>query len=597
MSNSNQNKTKLQTFRRLYPYYVRYRSRIRLGFFFLLGTNLFALAAPFFLKYAIDSLKAGGGAHSVSFYAFLVVAMTIIQGICRYNMRRNLIGVSRRIEFDIRNSLFEHLQKLSPAFYSENPTGDIMSRCTEDLNAVRMLLGPGVMHFFNTFFIFLSTASVMILLNPYLTLLALLPLPLVSIVVRIFTKKLHVFFQDTHQHIAKMTNMVQETFSGIMVVRAYAREESEIEKFAVLNRENMIKNMRVVKVWGILIPLMILTSGLGTVIVLWQGGYEVVAGNMTLGDFVAFNTYLAMLSFPMMALGWVLTLYQKGTVAMGRINSLLDTPPKITDELATTKPLDGSVEFRNLNFSYKDGKPVLKNINLFVPEGSTLGVVGYVGSGKSTLLNLIARLYQAQDNQLLVGGQDIRTIPLKTLRSLLGYVPQEPVLYSESLRQNITFGLTEAEDKAVIKAARMAEILQDINVLPSQFDTIVGEKGVTLSRGQRHRVTLARALITNPGILLLDDIFSSVDSYTEKKIIAHFKNYLSGRTCLIVSHRLSTIQHADHIIVLKDGNIQQEGTHQELLDSKGIYADMYRRQTLMDELVYHRKNKDKKFEQ
>jgi ATP-binding cassette subfamily B protein len=579
--------TLTQTFRHLQTSYFRYRSQIRIGFLFLLGTNLFALATPYFLKYAIDSLQQGIDVHSLIVYAFLIVALTTVQGICRFNMRQRLIGVSRWIEYDLRNKLFEHLQKLSICFYSETRTGDIMSRCTEDLNAVRMFLGPGMMHFFNTILIFLLTAAVMIVISPYLTLLALLPLPLISVLVKVFSKKLHLYFQETHRHIGKMSDMIQETFSGIKVVRAYGREENEIKKFEVLNHENMIKNMRAIKVWGTFLPLMILTSGLGTVIVLWQGGYEVIAGTMTLGDFVAFNTYLAMLIFPMMAFGWVITLYQKGSVAMNRINQILDREPQIADdpEHPMIHPLDGSVEFKNLTFSYPDGPPVLKNINLYVPEGTTLGVAGYIGSGKSTLLSLIPRLYQAQDNQVFVGGQNIRKIPLKILRSRLGYVPQEPVLYSESLRKNIAYGPVEADYEAIVEAARIAELLPDVETMPDQFDTTIGEKGVTLSRGQRQRAALARALINDPQILLLDDIFSSVDSYTEKKIMAHLKSYLSGRTCLIVSHRLSTIQHADQIVVLKDGEIHEQGTHRELLDYQGIYADMYRQQTLFEELT------------
>jgi ATP-binding cassette subfamily B protein len=580
--------TLIKTFRHLSPYYQRYRSSIRTGFLFLLGTNLFALAAPYFLKYAIDSLKEGADSRSLTLYATLIVTLTTVQGICRFNMRQRLIGVSRRIEYDLRNKLFHHLQKLSLAFYSEIPTGDIMSRCTEDLNAVRMLLGPGAMHFCNTLFTFISTASVMIFLSPRLTLLALIPLPLVSMIVRIFSKKLHRYFQDSHRHIGKMSDMIQETFSGIRVVRAYGREENEIEKFEALNRENVVKNMRAAKVWGFFLPLMILTSGLGTTIVLWRGGYEVINGMMTLGDFVAFNAYLAMLTFPMMALGWVITLYQKGSVAIKRINLILDRKPQIIDDYqyTTDQAIGGSLEFKNLTFSYGDGPPVLKDINLSVPEGTTLGIVGYIGSGKSTLLNLIPRLYEAQDNQVFVGGQNIRNIPLKNLRSKIGFVPQEPILYSENLKNNIAYGRIEADQDSVVEAARLAELLPEIEAMPDRFNTLIGEKGLTLSRGQRHRATFARALLTNPKILILDDIFSSIDSYTERKIMANLKHYLDGRTCLIASHRISIIQQADHIILLKDGKIQEEGTHWELLASQRIYADMYRRQSLLEELSH-----------
>lgn len=576
-----------QNFRRLYPYYRLYHRQIRAGLSFLLGTSILALAAPYLLKLAIDSLRKGTDFQSISYYALLIVIMTVLQGICRFYMRKHLIGVSRLIEYDIRNELFDHLQKLSMCFYSETPTGDIISRCTEDLNALRMLLGPGAMHFTSTLFIFLCNVSVMLTLSARLTLLAILPLPLISLVVKVFSKKLHFYFQDIHQHIAEMNNMIQETFSGIKVTRAYAREDNEIDKFEKLNRENMIKNMRVVKIWGVFIPLMLLTSGLGMVIVLWWGGREVVAGTMTLGDFVAFNTYLAMLSFPMMALGWVITLYQKGYVAMSRINEILDREPKIADKPRNlpNRPLNGSIEIRNLTFSYNNGQPVLKNINLHIPEGKTFALVGRIGSGKSTLLKLIPRLFEAEDNCILVGGENIRNIPLKTLRSHLGYVPQEPVLYSDSLQENIAFGLTRADPEAVINAALMAELFSDAEAMPDQFDTLIGEKGVKLSGGQKQRTTLARALITNPKILLLDNIFSSIDSYTEKKIMANLKHYLTGRTCLIVSHRLSTIKDADQIIVLEEGKIQEMGTHRELLKHQSLYASMYRQQRLLDELT------------
>jgi ATP-binding cassette subfamily B protein len=582
-----------KNFSRLKKYILAYRRQIAIGLGFLLLTNIVSLIAPLILKYAIDSLKRPIDPALLLKYAALILGVTIIQGIFRYFMRWILIGTSRRIEYDFRNDIFAHLQQLSRSYFIRAKTGDIMSRLTNDLNAVRMVVGPGIMHLTSTLILFITAASLMFYLNWQLALLALLPLPLLSLIVRLLTHRLYNCSEAVQAQLARMSAFVQENLSGIRIIQAYVQEPAQIKQFRRQNQEYLGRNMKLAHIWGFFLPLMMLISGLGLVIVIWLGGRQVIAGEITLGDFVAFSSYLALLTFPMMALGWVINLFQRGSAAIGRINKILDTVPEISDkeqtlipeQVSKLKPFRGEIEFRNLSFSYNGPDTrVLHSINLKLAAGSTLGIVGAVGSGKSTLVNLLPRIFNPPAGQVFIDGVDIRTIPLKELRGMIGYVPQDGFLFSESIGENIAHGLGHQDLQRVQAVATISQLTKEVEGFPQGYDTLVGERGVTLSGGQRQRVSLARALAIKPRILILDDTFSNIDVFTEGEIIQGLRPFIQDRTCLIVSHRISTVQWTDHIIVLAAGQITEAGTHQELLAKDGVYAKLYQRQLMLDKL-------------
>ncbi len=591
----------MKKFLRLKEYFYKYRWSIVSGFGFLLLTNITSLAAPWVLKLAIDSLKSSLSLtpKTLLFYASLLVGVTIVQGAFRFFTRLILIGISRRIEYDFRNEILSHLQKLPWSFFTENKTGDIMTRTTEDLNAVRMALGPGFMHFFNTLVLFLAAGGLLFYINPRLAFFALLPLPLLSFMIRTLSRRIYQHFRGIQQQLADISTRVQENFAGIRIIKAYLQEEAELQAINKLGKEYVQKNLRLARIWGLFLPLMMLTSGLGAVIVLWLGGRQVIQGTLSLGEFVAFNSYLAMLIFPMMAMGWVINLFQRGAASMDRIVYILDEPPQEDIEIAPAHVIDtnifqGQLEFRNLSFSYgksTENRWTLKDINLVIPAGTTLGIVGPVGAGKSTLANLIPRLLEVTQGELLLDGVEISKLPLKELRKLVGYVPQESFLFSTSLKENILYGLDNLpaglnvnEMERILHVSRIAELLQEAESFPEKFDTKLGERGVTLSGGQRQRTALARALVMEPKILILDDAFASVDTYTEGKILQHLKPFMTKRTCIIISHRISTLKDANQIIVLQEGQITEQGTHEELIQNNGFYTQIYHKQLLLDKL-------------
>jgi len=598
-----------KSLRPLVPYLKKYRSQYLVGTVCVFLNNGVWILFPQVIRWAVDDLHAGVTRQKLVTYALLLLAVAGTKGIFQFLTRWILIGISREIEFDLRNDLFRHLEKLSYSYYQRTRTGDIMARATNDLNAVRMLLGPAIMYSANTIVFTAGALAFMLSISPRLTMYAFLPLPLVSIIIQYFGRQIHERFEKIQAMFSDISARAQENFSGARVIRAYVQEEAEIASFEASNREYIRRSLKLVRLMGMLWPTLEIMLGLAIVLVLWVGGREVLNGQstvrlvsslgaattlrlegaMSLGAFVAFNTYMVQLTWPVIALGWVLNIFQRGTASMGRIEQIFLESPEIADtpEVKTESsaaPLRGEIEFRHLNFSY-DGVPVLRDINLQIPAGSSLAIVGPTGSGKTTLVSLIPRIYDAAPGMVLIDGRPIRQYPLEFLRKSIGFVPQETFLFSESIRENIGFGVSRATDAEVSAAAHGASIAEDIESFPEQYQALVGERGITLSGGQKQRTAIARALLRNPRILILDDALASVDTQTEDKILNHLREIMQGRTTIFISHRVSTVRNADRIAVLHGGAIVELGTHEELLARNGYYTDLYNKQLLEEELA------------
>src|SRR5579872_7488452 len=584
-----------KSLRPLIPYFKKYRRSYVVGTLCVLLTNGVWILFPLVIRRAIDDLHLGITRHKLISYALLLLAVAAIKGTFQFLTRWIVIGVSREIEYDLRNDLFRHLETLSYSYYQRTRTGDIMARATNDLNAVRMLLGPAIMYSANTIVFTAGALAFMLSISPKLTLYAFLPLPIVSITIQYFGRKIHERFERIQAMFSEISARAQENFSGARVIRAYVQEEAEIAAFEAANQEYIKRSLKLVRLMGMLWPTLETMLGLAIVLVLWLGGREVIAGRITVGGFVAFNTYMVQLTWPIIALGWVINIFQRGTASMGRINEILVETPEIEDQkeilaksgtshLPVPMQIHGEIEFRHLNFSY-GSTPVLRDINLRIPAGSSLAIVGPTGSGKTTLVSLIPRIYDAAPGSVLIDGAPIREYPIATLRRNLGFVPQETFLFSETVRENIAFGKEDATDEDVRSAARAASIAEDIESFPEQYKTIVGERGITLSGGQKQRTAIARAIIRNPRILILDDALSSVDTHTEDKILNHLREIMQGRTTIFISHRVSTVRNADRIAVLHAGRIVELGTHDELVAKDGYYTDLYNKQLLEEELA------------
>jgi ATP-binding cassette subfamily B multidrug efflux pump len=590
-----------KSLRPLVPYLKRYRGGLLLGALCVLLTNGIAVQFPRVLQHAINDLHLGVTTQKLGRYALLVIAVFVAKGIFQFLTRWVVIGISRDIEFDLRNDLFAHLERLSYSYYQRNRTGDIMAKATNDLNAVRMLLGPAIMYSANTLVFTALALFYMLRISPKLTLCAFLPLPVASIVIQYFGRRIHERFERIQAMFSDISARAQENFSGARVIRAYVQEEAEIANFETANHEYIRRSLKLVRLMGMLWPTLELMLGIAVVIVLWLGGRQVLLGRITVGDFVAFNTYMVQLTWPVIALGWVINIFQRGTASLIRINEILSAEPEIADEVQiglsghrvigpsdsrVSRSLDlrGEIEFRNLNFGY-NGVSVLKEINLSVPAGSSLAIVGPTGSGKTTLVSLISRIYDAAPGMVLIDGRPIRDFPLETLRRNIGFVPQETFLFSDTIRGNIAFGKDEASLPEIQAAAVAADIAQDIEGFPEKYDTTVGERGITLSGGQKQRTAIARAILRGPRILVLDDALSSVDTHTEDKILNHLREIMQGRTTIFISHRVSTVRNADRIAVLHDGSIVELGTHDELIARNGYYTDLYNKQLLEEELA------------
>ena len=573
----------------LIPYLGKYRFKMILGFLMVILTVISGMFSPWVLKYVVDGLKPALDKGQLPYYAALILGISIVEGFFRFWMRRILIGVSREVEYDLRNDFFAHVQKMSLSFLQSRSTGDIMSRATNDLNAVRSVLGPGIMYSMNTIALVIISTSILLKLNWKLTLLAYVPLALVSVTVKKFGGQIHDRFEEIQEQFSSLSTKAQENISGIRVVKAFAREESEIDGFARLNLDYVRRNVTLIRLWGTFYPLMTALIGLSSVALLWFGGRQVIDGQLTLGEFVAFMGYLAMLTWPTIAVGWVINIFQRGAASMGRILEIMEANPEICNQsdAAVAQPVQGELEIRDLTFQYSNSaNPVLRNINLIVPAGTTLAIVGHTGSGKSTLVNLIPRLFNPPPGTIFIDGQDVRQWPLLELRKNIGYVPQETFLFSNTIRENIAFGGdSHPTDKEVEWAARISQIADDIETFSNKMQTYVGERGITLSGGQKQRIAISRAVIALPKILIFDDSLSNVDTYTEEKILQELTKVMSNRTTILVSHRVSTVKNAHQIIVLKEGTIVEQGTHESLMELQGVYADLYRKQLLEEELA------------
>ena len=584
-----------KSLRPLLPYMKKYRGSFAIGTVCVFLNNGIWILFPQVVRRAIGDLTAAVGQHKplqhyLLTYALLLLAVACGRGIFQFLTRWILIGVSREIEFDLRNDFFGHLETLSHSYYQRTRTGDIMARATNDLNAVRMLLGPAIMYSANTVVFTAGALAFMLSISPKLTLYAFLPLPLVSITIQYFGKQIHERFEKIQEMFSEISARAQENFSGARLIRAYVQEEPEIAGFESANREYISRSLPLVRLMGMLWPSLEAMLGFAIVLVLWLGGREVLQGRIKVEDFVAFNIYMVQLTFPVIALGWVINIFQRGTASMGRINEILVEKPEIADgrevqitDRSGAEP-DGEIEFRNLNFAY-NGNPVLHEVNLQIPAGSSLAIVGPTGSGKTTLVNLIPRIYDAAPGSVLIDGRPIREYGMEFLRKNIGFVPQETFLFSESVRENIAFGKPDATDDEVKAAAGAANIAEDIEGFSEKYRTLVGERGITLSGGQKQRTAIARALIRNPRILILDDALSSVDTQTEDKILNHLREVMRGRTTIFISHRVSTVRNADRIAVLHGGRIVELGTHDELIEKNGYYTDLYNKQLLEEELA------------
>jgi ATP-binding cassette, subfamily B, multidrug efflux pump len=582
------------TFRRLFPYLRHYRRDLIWGGLAAIVSNAIWIMFPQVIRLAIDDLNHGVTRQKILLYAGLLVGISIAKGIFLFLTRWIIIGVSREIEFDLRNDLFRHLERQPAEYFQEHRTGDIMARMTNDLNAVRMLLGPAIMYSANTVLFSIGALFFLLRISPFLTLVALVPLPLASILVQALGRRIHERFERIQAMYSEISAQAQENFSAARLVRAFVQEEAQINSFEKANQENIRRGLRLVQLMGMLWPTLEFVLGLAGAITLLAGGHEVLTHRISVGDFVAFNVYMVMLTWPIIALGWVVNLVQRGSASVIRIDELLADKPTIDNAAADPAipqdlKLRGEIEFRDLSFAYVDSTgqrtDVLHSLSLKIPAGSSLAIVGPTGSGKSSLVNLIPRLYDAAPGSVLIDDRPIRDYPLSTLRANIGFVPQETFLFSETIRGNVAFGVQTATDNQVLEAAEAAHIRREFEEFPAGFATLVGERGITLSGGQKQRTAIARALLRDPRILILDDALSSVDTYTEEQILSELQRLMEGRTTIFISHRISTVRHADRIAVLVAGNIVELGTHDELIAKNGYYADLSQRQLLEEELV------------
>lgn len=572
----------------LKKYFLRYRNKLIAGLVFILLSNAGMVYIPILIKDSINALQHNLNTEKLINYALLIVATSFVSGIFRFYIRQTIIVVSREIEYDLRGDFWAHIQRLPMRFFKQNSTGNIMAHATNDMNAVRMFIGPAVMYSIDTFIRLIIVVSIMASISPSLTLYSLIPLPFLSLAVYLVGKKVHIRFTAIQEKFAELTTKVQENFSGIRVIKSYAREDWEIKDFIRMSRDFLKKNMNLVKIQAFFQPMLFLLTGTSIIIVIWIGGTRVINGELLLGDVTALIIYLGILIWPMIAFGWVINIIQQGEASMKRLNKIFAESYEIDDDEQTDhsiKTLSGDIEFRNVSFRYGENLPlVLDRINLLIKEGTSIAIMGGTGCGKSTLVNLLPRLYDINEGELTIGGKSIKHIPLNILRRGIGYVPQETFLFSDTIKNNLCYGLSGIDEEKMIRASAIAMFDRDVIEFPDKYNTIVGERGITLSGGQKQRASLARALVIDPKILILDDSFSAVDTHTEEEILANLRGFMKGRTSIIISHRVSTVKDCDKIVVIDKGKIAEEGTHDELLSLGGLYYDIYTKQLLEKEI-------------
>ncbi|MCW8850952.1 MAG: ABC transporter ATP-binding protein/permease [Melioribacteraceae bacterium] len=578
----------MKSLKTLNKYFFKYKTKLLLGIVFILFSNAAQVYIPMILKDSIDELKNNIQLDKVIEYALIIVGVALIGGIFRFLIRTTIIIVSRRIEFDLRSDLWAHIQTLPTKFFQNNSTGNLMAHATNDISAVRMYIGPAVMYSIDTVSKLIIVIVIMLTINPMLTIYTLIPLPLLSYFVYKLSNKIHEKFTLIQEKFSELTTKAQESFSGIRVVKSYVREDNEIEHFTQLSSEYLKRNMEKVKVQAWFMPLLFLITGISVIIVMWVGGSMVINGEMTLGEIIAFIAYLSLLIWPVIAFGWVINIIQQASASMKRLLKLFAEVDDVEDNEDTdnkVKDIKGEIEFKNVSFSYlDDSAEVLNDLSFKVNNGETLAIIGHTGSGKTTLVNLIPRLFDVTKGEILIDGKNVKSIPKTVLRKSIGMVSQETFLFSDTLTNNIAYGLDSIDEKVLNQVSEISQIKKDIDTFSEGYNTILGERGITLSGGQKQRTSIARALAINPKILILDDSFSAVDTNTEEEILIKLKDFMKGRTSIIISHRISTVKNADNIIVIGEGRIVEQGNHDQLVELGGIYADLHQKQLLEEEL-------------
>ncbi|MEW6193994.1 MAG: ABC transporter ATP-binding protein [Bacteroidota bacterium] len=573
----------------LKKYFLRYKSKLSLGILFIILSNIGLVYIPILLKDSANALIGNINLELVTRYALLIIGATLISGIFRFLIRQTIIVVSREIEYDLRHDFWKHIQKLPLRFFQNNSTGNIMSHATNDINAVRMCVGPAVMYSIDNGTLFVMVLGLMIALNLKLTLYTLIPLPFLSFLVYIVMKKVHVRYTKIQEKFSELTTKAQENFSGIRVIKSYVREDYEIDQFTNLSNEYLDRKMGLVRLQALFNPIFFMVAGLSGIIVVWIGGIMVMEGELTVGDIFAFMAFLSMLIWPMISFGWVANMIQQAESSMKRLLKFFNEPYEISDNHQTDNSVSnikGTIELKNVSFRYNENlQPVLENLNLKIEQGETVAFVGHTGVGKTTLVNLIPRMYDATSGEVLIDGVEVKKIPLNVLRTNIGYVPQENFLFSDTLANNIMYGLESKDESVISKVSAIAQLENDVETFPKKYDTILGERGITLSGGQKQRSSLSRALAIDPKILILDDSFSAVDTHTEEEILKKLKEFMKNRTSIIISHRISTVKDSDKIFVIDKGKIVEQGTHDELVDKGGIYADLHYKQLLEEEIL------------
>lgn len=574
----------------LLPYIKKYKKKLTLGFIFIVLSISFSSLFPLIVGNGIDAIKSGVTSSQIIFYSGMAIVAALIGGFFLYMVRQHIIVVSREIENDLRFDFFNHIVNMPRDFFNKNSTGNIMALATNDINSIREFVGPGIMYTVQTFFRTLLTVSVMLYINPFLAMVALSPLPLISFIVYKVGRMTHARSLKVKESFADLTSKAQENLSGIRVVKSYIREKNEIAEFYDISRDYFRKNLSLAKVQSFSFPMMYLLTGVSLVLVIYFGGIEIINNRLTLGNLSTFLIYLGLLTWPMIAFGWIINLTQRAAPSMQRLMMVMNMKPDIADNSETNNKItldniEGEIEFKNVSFKYPSGyTDVLKNINLKINRGTTLGIIGHTGSGKTTLINLLSRIYDISEGEILIDGKSIKQIPLRTLREAVGVVPQESFLFSTSIEKNIAYSHDSLDYDKVIEAAKSASLYKDVEQFPEKFQTVVGERGITLSGGQKQRTSIARAIYKNPKVLILDDSLSAVDTHTEEEILNELKKVMKNRTSIIISHRISSIKNANNIIVLDGSAIKEQGTHNELIALGGIYYDLYQKQLLEEEI-------------